>query len=30
MMTGSFDIHPTMRGYEEIYKEHMEKIGEEK
>ena len=30
MMTGSFDIHPTKKGYEEIYQGHMEKIGEEK
>jgi hypothetical protein len=30
MMTGSFDIHPTKKGYEEIYKGHMEKVREEK
>lgn len=29
MMTGSFDIHPTRKGYEEIYKGHMEKVKEE-
>lgn len=29
IMTGNFDIHPTKKGYEEIYQGHMEKVKEE-